>query len=121
MNKELLNKLKILQGNLGVIIALVTSLVFIYNSYIKDNPIAVYIANQRIIREALAAEGELDKVVFKRYHLELYHSNKNSKGQIKFSYLNYKGKLYKCWIDPSSGYWVYKNGTNIRYIKELAI
>jgi hypothetical protein len=120
MIEKLLNKAKLLQGNISIVIALFTSTVFIYNSYIKDNPIAVYIHNQKVIREALAAEGDLDKVVFKRYHLELYHANKNAKGQIKFSYLNYNGKLYKCWIDPSSGYWVYKNGHDVNYIKELA-
>lgn len=116
----IIERIKRIEGKVTYIIGVGCSLLFVYNTYIKDNPINSFISNQRIIKEALAAEGELDKTVFKRYHLELYHSNKNSKGQIKFSYLNYSGRLYKCWIDPSSGYWVYKNGSDVRYIKELA-
>jgi len=116
---KLLNKAKILQGNLGVIIALVTSCAFIYNTYIKDNPIAVYIHNQKVMSQALDAELDLDIVVFKRYHLNLYHANKNDKGQFKFSYLKYNGKCYKAWVDPASGFWVYKNGGKVNYIKEL--
>ena len=119
MNR-LIVRLKTLQGNIGVIIALVTSLVFIYNTYIKDNPITVYIHNQKVQGEALDSELDLDKVVFKNYHLKLFHSNKNEKGQIKFSYLRYKGKCYKAWVDPTSGFWVYRTGHNVKYIKELA-
>lgn len=117
---KLLNKAKELQGNLGVIIALVTSCAFIWNTYIRDNPFIGYIKNQQIQGEALDAEMDLDRVVFKKYHLELYHSNKNSKGQFKFSYLKHKNRRYKAWVDPTSGFWVIRDGSKITYIKELS-
>jgi hypothetical protein len=119
MNK-LIEKAKVLQGNIGVIIALITSCVFIYTTYVKDNPISIYIKNQRVQGEALNAELDLDKVIFGKYHLKLYHANKNSKGQYKYSYLNYEGRYYKAWVDPTSGYWEYLDGKEVNFIKELS-
>lgn len=116
----MLEKLKRIEGKATYIIGLIASIIYVYNTHIKDNPIAVYIHNQRVQGEALDSELDLDKVVFNKYHLRLFHSNKNSKGQIKFSYLKYKGKYYKSWVDPTSGFWVYRDGNKIHYLKELS-
>ncbi len=88
----MLEKLDKLKGKASIIISSIAMCVFIYSTYIKNNPITVYIKNQRVQGEALNAELDLDKDIFKKYHLRLYHANKNSKGQYKYSYLNHKGR-----------------------------
>ena len=116
----MLERLKKIEGKATYIIGLIASIVFTYNTYIKDNPISRYVKNQKVQGEALNAELDLDKAVFNKYHLRLYHSNKNSKGQYKYNYLNYKGRYYKAWVDPTSGYWQYLDGREVNFIKELS-
>lgn len=114
------DNIKKIEGKLSIIISCVAALVFVYNGYIKDNPISVYIKNQRVQGEALNSCFDLDKPILNRYHLRLYHSDKNEKGQYKYSYLNYEGRYYKAWVDPTSGYWEYLDGKEVSFIKELS-
>lgn len=116
----MLEKLDKLKGKASIIISSIAMVVFFYNSYIKDNPISIYIKNQRVQGEALNAELDLDKAIFEKYHLRLYHANKNSKGQYKYSYLNHKGRYYKAWLDPESQGWQYLDGKDVNFIKELS-
>ena len=116
---NVIEKIKKVDNKLTIIMGLFVSGSIVYDKVI-DNPLAKLLQNQKVQSEALAAEYDLDKVVFKRYHLELYHSNKNDKGQIKFSYIKHDGWEYKAWVDPTSGFWVYKKGHDVNYIKELS-
>jgi hypothetical protein len=114
------DNIKKIEGKLSITISCVAALVFTYNAYIKDNPISVYVKNQKIQGEALNAELDLDKDMFEKYHVELYHANKNSKGQYKYSYLDYKGRYYKAQVDITTGYWEYLDkGKRVNFIKEL--
>jgi ABC-type dipeptide/oligopeptide/nickel transport system permease component len=114
------DKLKKLEGKATYIIGLIVTVVFVYNTYVKDNPFSNYVKNQRVQGEALNAELDLDKPIFEQYHLRLYHANKNSKGQYKYSYLNHNGRYYKAWLDPESQYWQYLDGKDVNFIKELS-
>lgn len=115
-----LEKIEKLKGKASIIISSIAMMVFIYNTYVKDNPISIYVKNQRVQGEALNAGYDLDIPIFNEYHLRLYHSDKNSKGQYKYSYLNHNGRYYKAWLDPESQGWQYLDGKDVSFIKELS-
>jgi hypothetical protein len=121
----LFDRVKNTNNKLTIIVGVIASIQFIH-SFIQP-----YWNNGALIRfkrleknlivatKALDAEMEIDKWVLKNYHLELYHSNKDDRGQFKFSYLKYEGCIYESWYSRVKGCWVYQDGKE-KKLRELS-
>lgn len=63
-----------------------------------------------VYAKIVEAETDIDKKIFHAYGIELYHCNKDRRGEPKFSFVKHDGKLYEA-IESKrkAGVWVYLN------------
>ena len=67
----------------------------------------------KIYAKIVEAETDIDTKLFHDYGIELYHCNKNRKGQPKFSFVKHKGKIFEAVESKrKAGVWVYVNELN---------
>jgi len=67
----------------------------------------------KVYDKIVEAETDIDTKLFHDYGIELYHCKKNKKGQPKFSFVKYKGKIFEAVESKrKAGVWVYVNELN---------